>query len=538
MSLRNKIDEEFELTVGDSRYLLIPEKEVLLHFEGEGPALVLVYTTVAGQSITKAAIRQFRANVLDKDDVFRSSFYTNLIFYGGKQHEIEIEPEAFSELAAWNVQTQSSLATRAQNSSWTIFALDAPKAGTNGRVIVPSRCYYNPSPSRPFDGARISVKDNIDIAGHKTTLCNRAWIQLYPEKSKNAACVKKLIEAGAVIVGKVKLQAMIMREEPLECVEFTAPFNPRADGYQVPSGSSHASAAGIGSYAWLDFSLGSDTNGSGRKPASFNGCFSIRPSTGITNNEGVVAYFRQFDMPVFSGRDISRFAEFISVWYGDSPTHRAPGKASVKILYPSDYLPTPNPAQTQVVDKFFSGLESALGINRTEISLAELWEKHCPDGEQHRDIATYLEFLISLLRNVGKAISQEECDECWRRSEIYRHWLLENVFKADDEDTVTVMILPIGAGKPNYRDAELPPNGLLSGYVALNMSPITRAPEVTAPVGDIAYDSIVTEREEPLPVAVSVIGPPGTDLILVDLVEKGMKGAGLATEVKTGSSMY
>ncbi|CRL26357.1 Amidase [Penicillium camemberti] len=100
------------------------------------------------------------------------------------------------------------------------------------------------------------------------------------------------------------------------------------------------------------------------------------------------------------------------------------------------------------------------------------------------------------------------------------------------------MILPIEAGKPSYRDAELLPNGLLSGYAALNMSPITRAPEVTAPIGDIAYDSIVTEREERLPVAVSVIGPPGTDLILVDLVEKGMKGAGLTCEVKTGSSMY
>jgi hypothetical protein len=53
--------------------------------------------------------------------------------------------------------------------------------------------------------------------------------------------------------------AMIMREESLECAEFTAPFNPRADGYQVPSGSSHASAAGIGLYDWLDFSLGSDS---------------------------------------------------------------------------------------------------------------------------------------------------------------------------------------------------------------------------------------------------------------------------------------
>lgn len=103
------------------------------------------------------------------------------------------------------------------------------------------------------------MKDNIDVAGHRTTLCNRAWEDLYPPRSKNAACVQTLIDAGAIIVGKVKLQAMIMREEPLECVEFAAPFNPRGDGYQVPSGSSHASAAGIASYDWLDFSFGSDS---------------------------------------------------------------------------------------------------------------------------------------------------------------------------------------------------------------------------------------------------------------------------------------
>lgn len=69
--------------------------------------------------------------------------------------------------------------------------------------------------------------------------------------------------------------------------------------------------------------------------------------------------------------------------------------------------------------------------------------------------------------------------------------------------------------------------------------------------------SNVTKREEPLPIAVSVIGAPGkipltflplcyqltitivgTDLILVDLVEKGMKDAGLPVTVKTGRSLY
>ena len=104
------------------------------------------------------------------------------------------------------------------------------------------------------------MKDNIDIAGHKTTLCNRAWEDLYPAKIKNAACVQVLLDAGAIIVGKIKLQAMIMREEPLEAVEFTAPFNPRGDGYQVPSGSSHGSAVAMDAYDWLDFSIGSDSS--------------------------------------------------------------------------------------------------------------------------------------------------------------------------------------------------------------------------------------------------------------------------------------
>lgn len=145
------------------------------------------------------------------------------------------------------------------NYAITLARLDSPEAGIDGRVIVPSRCYYKPSKSRPLDGLRVAVKDSIHIEGHKTTLNNLAWRDLYPPASTNAHCVQLLINAGAVIVGKVKLQAMIVREEPVEAVEYTDPFNPRGDGYQVPSGSSSGSAAAIGSYDWLDLSLGSDS---------------------------------------------------------------------------------------------------------------------------------------------------------------------------------------------------------------------------------------------------------------------------------------
>lgn len=66
-------------------------------------------------------------------------------------------------------------------------------------------------------------------------------------------------------------------------------------------------------------------------------------------------------------------------------------QATIKLLYPSDYLPTPNPAQTRLIDKFVTGLESALQISRTNVSLADLWKRDCPDGAEHEDIAEYLE---------------------------------------------------------------------------------------------------------------------------------------------------
>ncbi|KAM7205138.1 amidase [Naviculisporaceae sp. PSN 640] len=612
--MRRMVSDDVSITVGGVEYLLVLNSQNFLQdagYDSEAVTLVLVYTVSAEQDVKRQDLVDFRVNVLENDDVFQPPFYTNVVFYGAQKLEESLAACAHKESATWNAtktvflkgdpavtvppgpyvfmngktwqpwrtyyDTHACFMTSFKPSPYdpgSFVVVDTPIAGLDGRVVVPSRCYFKPSPSQPLHGARIAVKDNIDIAGHKTTLCNRAWIDLYPPKTKHAACVQTVLDAGAVIVGKVKLQAMIMREEPLECVEFTAPFNPRADGYQVPSGSSHASAASIGAYDWLDFTFGSDTNGSGRKPASYNGCFSIRPSTGITDNEGVVGYFPQFDMPVFFGRSISRFPDFVSTWYGKSPMLRPVPKdikESVKILYPSDYLPTPNAAQTELIDKFVSGLEQALSVRKTEISLAEQWKKDTPDGPEHGDIAVYLEkagiypfyhdqyynsadfrekykekfgkppFVHRALHwqwGVGKAISQEERDECWRRSELYRHWLLEKVFNADSKETVTVMPLPIETGQPNYRDAELPPNSLLSGYAALNMSPMSRSPEVTAPVGDIPYLSIVTEREEPLPVAVSLIGPPGTDLILVDLVERALKASLIPTEVKTGRFLH
>lgn len=150
--------------------------------------------------------------------------------------------------------------------------LDSRPACTQVRLVVPSRSYFQKSDERPLDGVRIVIKDNFDIEGSRTSLCNRAWQELHPPAKKTAACVEKLIQLGAIVLGKAKLQALIVREDTMECVDFLAPFNPRGDGYQTASGSSNGSCAALGSYDWLDFAVGSDSESAFKRgfPAVFD----------------------------------------------------------------------------------------------------------------------------------------------------------------------------------------------------------------------------------------------------------------------------
>ena len=66
-----------------------------------------MYLTTPGQSISKSALREFRAQILDRDDVFQPEFCCNAVFYGSKNDEIHIEPDALEELSAWHTETHT-----------------------------------------------------------------------------------------------------------------------------------------------------------------------------------------------------------------------------------------------------------------------------------------------------------------------------------------------------------------------------------------------------------------------------------------------
>lgn len=106
---------------------------------------------------------------------------------------------------------------------------------------------------------RVALKDAFDLCDTRISLCSKAIYSLYPPQTSSAAAIAPLIGRGIQILGKTKLSAFLAREEPSEAVDYQTAWNPRADGYQSPGGSSSGSAAAVAAYDWLDIGIGTDS---------------------------------------------------------------------------------------------------------------------------------------------------------------------------------------------------------------------------------------------------------------------------------------
>ena len=129
-----------------------------------------------------------------------------------------------------------------------------------GTVAVPSRHYFTQNKEKPLNGLRIAIKDIYDLNGIRTAASNRAFRDLYSLRIRSANIIQKLIDDGAIIVGKTKTTTFADRElATQDWIDTHSPFNPRGDGYIWGGGSSTGSAAAVATYDWLDFAIGSDS---------------------------------------------------------------------------------------------------------------------------------------------------------------------------------------------------------------------------------------------------------------------------------------
>lgn len=187
-----------------------------------------------------------------------------------------------------------------------------------GAFVTGERFRIDGKPGGPLAGLTFAAKDLFDVAGHVTGGGNPDWARVNPVPTRHGWAVQRLLDAGAMLIGKTitdEVSLGILGENPFDGTA----RNPRAPG-RVPGGSSSGSAVAVAA-GLCDTALGTDTGGSVRVPASFCGLYGIRPTHGRIDVTGMMSQAPSSDTTGWFARDAETFARVSAVMLGeDIPT--------------------------------------------------------------------------------------------------------------------------------------------------------------------------------------------------------------------------
>lgn len=317
---------------------------------------------------------------------------------------------------------------------------------------------------------------------------------MYPAKNVTAPAIQRLIDAGAIVVGKAKTSQFANGEIATDdWVDLHAPYNPRGDGYQDAGSSSTGPASALSSYDWLDLAVGSDTGGSMRNPAGACGLFGNRPSLGAITMDGVMPLSPAMDTAGIFSRDAALWAKVAKVWYQDFQDYN---RYPSKLLFPVDAFKssyTTNPPEAgsvdAVFDDFLRKLEGFLSVNRTEIDIHKLWAQTRPSNvvsPSFNDFlgATYGDLIqldqIRLLADpffkqysavndgqvpfvnpashsrwaLGRTLPAGAHEEAMTNKTVFKSWIANVILKGGQPDTCSdaIMVYPQSSGVELYRN--------------------------------------------------------------------------------------
>ncbi|KAJ4955178.1 hypothetical protein NE237_011961 [Protea cynaroides] len=391
----------------------------------------------------------------------------------------------------------------------------------------------------PLNGLTFAIKDIFDIEGYVTGFGNPDWARTHSPAVSTAPVVLALLNAGATSVGKTVMDEMAYSIQG-ENIHYGTPVNPCAPD-RIPGGSSSGSAVAVAAKL-VDFSLGTDTGGSVRVPASFCGIYGIRPSHAVVPTTGVIPMAQSFDTVGWFARDpviLNQVGHVLLQLPNVEPVQPS------HIIIPDDcfqLLSIPSDRVTQVllksVEKLFGGqivrhtnlgdyvkdkvpsLKHFMGEGNDQLennipSLVAL-SKAMRWFQRYEFKINHEEWISSVKPDLGPGISERVQEALMTTGEdIDIFHTIRNEFRAALTDLLEefgILAIPTVPGPPVKLQTESVALETVRSRAAslLSIAGVSGFCQVNIPLG----------MHENLPVSVSLLAKHGADGFLLNLVEK------------------
>ena len=357
-----------------------------------------------------------------------------------------------------------------------------------------------------LNGLRLGVKDLFHIAGIPTTAGNPDWLASHSQPAEvTAPSVAALLQAGAILLGKTLTDELAYSLEGVN-KHYGTPINPQAPE-RIPGGSSSGSAVAVANGS-IDIGLGTDTGGSIRVPASYNGIYGFRPSHGAVSCQHLIPLSPRFDTVGWLTRDLNTLklvAEVLLSPSSDCPLTRLV-VANIEGVEP--WIEARQPLLQAWQERFESIAYVDLSQNLSQASKAfrilqgrEIWREHGQWIErQQPNFATEIGDRFRWC----KRLTQSESEQAEAIAREFSDFWHADILPSND----CVLVLPTTPGAAPLLDT--PPSELLpyrSRLMGLTApAGLTRAPQISLPY----------LKSEQAPWGVSLLSCHGSDRALLD----------------------
>jgi amidase len=378
-------------------------------------------------------------------------------------------------------------------------------------ALIDATCSIEGNPSGSLQGKSFVLKDIFDVKGFKTGFGNPAWRNTHPIATHTNSSVERLLLAGASLQGKSHCDELTYNLFGNN-FHYGNPIN-SASPLRMTGGSSSGSAAAV-SADLVDFSIGSDTGGSVRAPASFCGLFGLRPTHGSISLDNACGLAPSFDTLGWLTKDASLLRQIGNLLLPNVNNATPPNPSSPKLVFLKEAFDVIHPEIADILHQQFSKFGDFTEVSLGNESLAEwadqfrilqgaeVWKNLGPWVSQHwEDVSPTIRARFEMARNLSSE-QQTQAQRRWPEIKAKMDVLLQNN---------VVLVLPTVAGIAPLLNA---PNDELEIYrkqcfQLLCISGLSGTPQINLP--------ICTHSGAPL--GISILGARGSDLQLLQIAE-------------------